>query len=88
MCSICLQLFCNRQGDQISLSELAVYSGMANRFVWIPGSWSRGCECLGSIDETPHEEIMRLLKWFGWKAECVKVLRDNQGTPYIQITNA
>ena len=68
-------------GDQISLSELAVYSGMANRFVWIPGSWSRGCECLGSIDETPHEEIMRLLKWFGWKAECVKVLRDNQGTP-------
>lgn len=68
-------------GDQTSLSELAVYSGMANRFVWIPGSWSRGCECLGSIDETPHGEIMRLLKWYGWKAEGVKVLRDNHGTP-------
>ncbi|MDR2570532.1 MAG: AraC family transcriptional regulator [Oscillospiraceae bacterium] len=68
-------------GDKAELSELAVYSGMANRFVWVPGSWSRGCECLGSIDETPYEDILRLLKTFGWEAKCVKVLRDNQGKP-------
>jgi hypothetical protein len=71
----------NGAGDKAELSELAVYSGMANRFVWIPGSWSRGCECLGSIDETPYEDILRLLKTFGWEAKCVKVLRDNQGKP-------
>jgi len=58
-----------------------VYSGMANRFVWVPGSWSRGCECLGRIDETPYEDILRLLKTFGWEAKCIKVLRDNQGKP-------
>ena len=63
------------------MAELAVYSGMANRFVWIPGSWSRGCECLGSIDETPYEDIVRLLKTFGWEAKCIKVLRDSQGKP-------
>ena len=71
----------NGAGDKTELSELAVYSGMANRFVWISGSWSRGCECLGSIDETPYEDILRLLKTFGWEAKCVKVLRDNQGKP-------
>jgi hypothetical protein len=36
---------------------------------------------LGSIDETPYEDILRLLKTFGWEARCVKVLRDNQGKP-------
>jgi Fe-S-cluster formation regulator IscX/YfhJ len=36
---------------------------------------------LGSIDETPYEDILRLLKTFGWEAKCVKVLRDNQGKP-------
>ena len=71
----------NGAGDKTELAELAVYSGMANRFVWIPGSWSRGCECLGSIDETPYEDIVRLLKTFGWDAKCIKVLRDNQGKP-------
>ncbi|MCL2815501.1 MAG: hypothetical protein FWD23_12945, partial [Oscillospiraceae bacterium] len=71
----------NGAGDKTELAELAVYSGMANRFVWIPGSWSRGCECLGSIDETPYENIVRLLKTFGWEAKCIKVLRDNQGKP-------
>lgn len=69
----------NGAGDKTELAELAVYSGMANRFVWIPGSWSRGCECLGSIDETPYEDIVRLLKTFGWEAKCIKVLRDSQG---------
>lgn len=81
----------NGAGDNTELAELAVYSGMANRFVWIPGSWSRGCECLGSIDETPYEDIMRLLKTFGWEAKCIKVLRDNQGKPLntdnVQIKN-
>lgn len=71
----------NGAGDKIEMSELAVYSGMANRFVWIPESWSRGCECLGSIDETPYEDIVRLLKTFGWEAKCIKVLRDNNGNP-------
>lgn len=71
----------NGAGDKTELSELAVYSGMANRFVWIPGSWSRGCECLGSIDESPYEDIVRLLKTFGWEAKCIKILRDNQGKP-------
>lgn len=71
----------NGAGDKTELAELAVYSGMANRFVWIPGSWSRGCECLGSIDETPYEDIVRLLKTFGWEAKCIKVLRDSQGKP-------
>ena len=69
----------NGAGDKTELAELAVYSGMANRFVWIPGSWSRGCECLGSIDETPYEDITRLLKTFGWEAKCVKVVRDDRG---------
>jgi len=71
----------NGAGDKTDLAELAVYSGMANRFAWIPGSWSRGCECLGSIDETHYEDIVRLLKTFGWEAKCIKVLRDNQGKP-------
>ena len=71
----------NGAGDKTELAELAVYSGMANRFVWIPGSWSRGCECLGSIDETPYEDIVRLLKTFGWEAKCIKVLRDGDGKP-------
>ena len=71
----------NGAGDKTDMAELAVYSGMANRFVWIPGSWSRGCECLGSIDETPYEDITRLLKTYGWEAECVKVLRDSHGKP-------
>lgn len=74
-------------GDHVALSELAVYSGMANRFVWIAGSWSRGCECLGSIDETPYEDILRLLNTFGWKARCIKILRDSQGKP-INTDNA
>ena len=81
----------NGAGDKAELAELAVYSGMANRFVWIPGSWSRGCECLGSIDETPYEDIVRLLKTFGWEAKCIKVLRDGQGKPLntdnVQIKN-
>ncbi|MCL2407196.1 MAG: AraC family transcriptional regulator [Defluviitaleaceae bacterium] len=71
----------NGAGDKVELAELAVYSGMANRFVWIPGNWSRGCECLGSIDETPYEDIVRLLKTFGWESRCMKVLRDNFGKP-------
>ncbi|MCL2709145.1 MAG: helix-turn-helix transcriptional regulator, partial [Defluviitaleaceae bacterium] len=73
-------------GDKTELAELAVYSGMSNRFAWIPGSWSRGCECLGSIDETPYEDIVRLLNTFGWEAKCVKVLRDAQGKP-LNIEN-
>jgi len=76
----------NGAGYKTESAELAVYSGMANRFVWIQGSWSRGCECLGSIDETPYEDIMRLLKTFGWEAKCIKVLRDNLGKP-LNIDN-
>ena len=71
----------NGAGDKTELAELAVYSGMANRFVWIPGSWSRGCECLGSIDEAPYEDILRLLNFYRWEAKCVKVHRDIQGNP-------
>jgi hypothetical protein len=34
-----------------------------------------------SLDKTPYEDIVRLLKTFGWEAKCVKVLSDKQGKP-------
>ena len=71
----------NIAGTKIDRSEIAVYSGMANRFVWIDGNWvgSRGCECLESINETPFEAELRLLKSFGWAAKYVSIHRDING---------
>ena len=71
----------NISGAEVERSEVAVYSGMANRFVWIEGNWvgSRGCECLESINETPFEVELRLLKSFGWAAKYVSVRRDENG---------
>ncbi|MCL2445407.1 MAG: helix-turn-helix transcriptional regulator [Oscillospiraceae bacterium] len=68
-------------GEAIDRAELAVYSGMANRFVWKPNDWRHGYEVLDSIDQTPFETMIRLLKTFGWDAKYVNVLRDSDGKP-------
>ena len=66
-------------GETIDRAELAVYSGMANRFVWKPDAWQVGYEALDSIDQTPFETMIRLLKSFGRDAKYVSVLRDSDG---------
>jgi len=68
-------------GETIDQAELAAYSGMANRFVWKPDAWQVGYEALDSIDQTPFETMIRLLKSFGWDAKYVSVLRDSDGKP-------
>jgi len=68
-------------GDKIDRAELAVYSGVANRFVWKAGDWNFGYEAMDSIDQTPFETKLRLLRTFGWDARYIKVLRDSDGKP-------
>jgi len=67
-------------------AEMAAYSGMGNRFVWAPGAWERGWEDMGSIDKTPFESQIRMLKFMGWEAKYVAVLRDSDGKP-LNIEN-
>ena len=64
-------------GKVVDIAEIAVYSGMANRFVWIPGKWAGGNESIESINETPFETEICILKTFGWDAECIIVKRDS-----------
>ena len=73
----------NTAGNQIDRTEISVYSGMANRFCWLEDDWvnSRGCECLGSDNETPFEAEVRLLKAIGWAAKYITVHRDKDGSP-------
>ena len=68
-------------GEDVEKAELAVYSGMANRFVWTPGRWVYGNEVMDSINETPFEAEIRLLKTIGWDAKYITVHRDNDGKP-------
>jgi len=68
-------------GTNANRSELAVYSGMGNRFCWKPGAWEHGYEEMNSIDKTPFETEIRLLKSLGWEAKYISVLRDNDGKP-------
>jgi len=68
-------------GDKIDRAELAVYSGVANRFVWKAKDWNFGYEAMDSIDQTPFETKLRLLKTFGWDAKYIKILRDSDGKP-------
>jgi len=68
-------------GENVEKAELAVYSGMANRFVWKPGKWAGGNEVMDSINETPFEAEIRLLKTIGWDAKYITVQRDSDGNP-------
>jgi len=70
-------------GKEIDKSELAVYSGMGNRFCWTPGKWggTHGNEAINCIDETPFETEIRLIKTLGWEAKYISVLRDDDGKP-------
>jgi len=68
-------------GEKTDKAELAAYSGMGNRFVWKAGAWNIGCEDINSIDETPFESQLRLLKAMGWEARYITILRDDDGTP-------
>ena len=68
-------------GETVEKAELAVYSGMANRFVWTPGKWAGGNEVMDSINETPFEAEIRLLQTIGWVAKYITVHRDKNGTP-------
>jgi AraC-like DNA-binding protein len=68
-------------GKNVSRSELAVYSGMGNRFCWKAGAWEHGYETMNSIDEMPFETEIRLLKSIGWEAKYISILRDNDGKP-------
>ncbi|MCL2405796.1 MAG: helix-turn-helix transcriptional regulator, partial [Defluviitaleaceae bacterium] len=68
-------------GEEIEKSELAVYSGMANRFVWTPSKWAGGNEVMDSINETPFEAEIHLLKTIGWDAKYITVHRDKDGNP-------
>jgi len=61
--------------------EMAAYSGMGNRFVWKAGAWEHGCEDMESIDTTPFESKIRLMKAMGWEAKYVEILRDKDGKP-------
>lgn len=69
------------KGEKISKSELSAYSGMGNRFVWKDGAWEAGYEDMDSMDETPFESQIRLLKSLGWEAKYVTILRDDDGRP-------
>ena len=66
---------------KIDKAEMAAYSGMGNRFVWKQGAWERGWEDMSSIDQTPFESKIRMLKFMGWEAKYVAVLRDSDGKP-------
>ena len=68
-------------GEKIDKSEIAAYSGMGNRFVWKSGAWEFGCEAMESIDETPFESKIRLMKAMGWEAKYISILRDSDGKP-------
>ena len=68
-------------GEEVEKAELAVYSGMANRFVWMPGKWAGGNEVMDSINETPFEAEIRLLQTIGWVAKYITVHRDKNGSP-------
>ena len=68
-------------GENVDKAELAVYSGMANRFVWTPGKWAGGNEVMDSINETPFESEIRLLQTIGWVAKYITVHHDKNGNP-------
>ena len=68
-------------GETTDKAELAAYSGMANRFVWTDGKWGNWNEAMGSINETPFEAEVRLLKAIGWAAKFITVHRDKDGNP-------
>lgn len=67
--------------EKIDKVEIAAYSGMGNRFVWTSGAWVFGNELMDSIDETPFESTIRLLKCMGWEAKYILILRDKDGSP-------
>ena len=68
-------------GEDVDKAALSVYSGMANRFVWTPGKWAGGNEVMDSINETPFEAEIHLLKTIGWNAKYITVHRDKEGNP-------
>jgi len=68
-------------GETTDKAELSAYSGMANRFVWKPGVWDFGYEVMDSINETPFETEVRLLKAIGWTAKYIIIHRDKDGNP-------
>jgi len=69
-------------GKETDKAELAAYSGMSNRFCWTDGDWmQQGNEAIGSINETPFEAEVRLLKAIGWVAKYITVHRDKDGSP-------
>ena len=68
-------------GEKTDKAELAAYSGMSNRFCWTPGAWVFGNEMMGSINKTPFETEVRLLKAIGWTAKYITVHRDTDGSP-------
>jgi len=68
-------------GEEVEKTELAVYSGMANRFVWMPGKWAGGNEVMDSINKTPFEAEIRLLQTIGWVAKYITVHHDENGSP-------
>jgi len=67
--------------EKIDKAEIAAYSGMGNRFVWTNGAWVFGNELMDSIDKTPFETTIRLLKLMGWDAKYISILRDTDGSP-------
>jgi len=68
-------------GTKVDKSEIAVHSGIANRFVWVPGRWAGGNESIESTNETPFETEIRIFKTFGWDARYITVLRDGSKKP-------
>ena len=68
-------------GEATDRTELAAYSGMSNRFCWTPGKWVFGNEIMASINETPFETEVRMLKAIGWTAKFITVHRDTDGSP-------
>jgi len=68
-------------GKETDKAELAAYSGMSNRFCWTDGEWVHGNEAMDSINETPFEAEVRLLKAIGWVAKYITVHRDKDGSP-------
>ena len=68
-------------GKETDKAELAAYSGMSNRFCWTDGKWVHGNEAVDSINETPFEADVRLLKAIGWAAKYITVHRDKDGSP-------
>ena len=68
-------------GKETDKAELAAYSGMSNRFCWTHGKWVHGNEAMDSINETPFEAEVRLLKAIGWAAKYITVHRDKDNSP-------